>query len=139
MANMTIALLLERHHVKSFMLKLQWRSALTFPTFAVGPSWYWASIGQNLWEHNIFRAIENGFTVIKCSENEISGAVDPYGRTIAALPTLSDDVYTFKVPVQKGVQTWFVSGGWIFGWACVGLSPLIFLMAVAGRSSGQNK
>ncbi|KAL3772643.1 hypothetical protein ACHAWO_013188 [Cyclotella atomus] len=106
---------------------------------AVGPSWYWASIGQNLWEHNIFRAIENGFTLIKCSENGISGAVDLYGKTIAALPTLSDDVYTFKVPVQKGVQTWFESGGWIFGWACVGLSPLIFLVAVAGRSSGQNK
>eukprot|EP00956_Cyclotella_meneghiniana_P027372 scaffold61142_cov57-Cyclotella_meneghiniana.AAC.9 len=99
----------------------------------IGPSWYWASMGTNLWEHNIFRAIENGFTLIKCSEYGISGAVDPFGRTIAALPTLNDRVYTFEVPVQKGVETFFESGGWMFGWICVGLSPLLLLLAVAGR------
>lgn len=94
----------------------------------VGPSWYWASMGTNLWEHNIFRAIENGFTLIKCSEYGISGAVDPFGRTIAALPTLNDRVYTFEVPVQKGVKTFFESGGWMFGWICVGLSPPLLLL-----------
>lgn len=102
---------------------------------AVGPSWYWASIGQNLWEHNIFRAIENGFTLIKCSENGISGAADPFGRIIAAVPTLNNEIYTFEVPVQKGVQTWFESVGWMFGWACVCLSPVILLLALAGRNN----
>lgn len=99
----------------------------------IGPSWYWASIGSNLWEHNIFRAIESGFTLIKCSENGISGSVDPYGHTIAALPTLNDEVYSFDVPVQKGVRTLFQSGGWMFGWVCVVLSPLVMMLAAVGR------
>lgn len=71
--------------------------------------------------------------MIKCSEYGISGAVDPFGRTIAALPTLNDRVYTFEVPVQKGVKTFFESGGWMFGWICVGLSPPLLLLAVVGR------
>ena len=99
----------------------------------IGPSWYWASIGTNLWEHNIFRAIENGFTMTKCSENGISGAVDPFGRTIAAIPTLNDQIYTFELPVQKGVETLFERGGWMFGWLCVGLSFPVLLSAFVGR------
>jgi apolipoprotein N-acyltransferase len=97
----------------------------------VGPSWYWASLGYNLWEHNTFRAIENGFTLIKCSENGITGSVDPFGRTIAALPTLNDDVRTFEVPVQKGVSTVFGCGGWLFGWVCVGLSLLVLISVLS--------
>ena len=99
----------------------------------IGPSWYWASIGTNLWEHNIFRAIENGFTMVKCSEHGISGAVDPFGRIIAAMPTLNDQLYTFQLPVQKGVKTLFESGGWMFGWVCVGLSFPVIVSAFVGR------
>ena len=94
----------------------------------IGPSNYFAGIGQSFFEHNIFRAIENGFTLIKCSEYGITGSVDPYGRQIVAFPTLDDEVHTFEVPVQKGVDTVFGNGGWMFGWICVCLSPLFTLI-----------
>jgi apolipoprotein N-acyltransferase len=103
----------------------------------IGPSWYWASIGYNLWGHNIFRAIENGFTLIKCSEYGMTGAVDPYGRPMAAFPTLNEDVHTFEVPVQTGIGTVFGSGGWMFGWVCVGFSPVVILLLMTGRFSGK--
>eukprot|EP00804_Cyclotella_cryptica_P027164 CCRYP_016077-RA/>CCRYP_016077-RA protein AED:0.19 eAED:0.19 QI:0/-1/0/1/-1/1/1/0/546 len=99
----------------------------------IGPSWYWASIGYNLWGHNTFRAIENGFTLIKCSEYGMTGALDPYGRPMVAFPTLNEDVHTFEVPVQRGIGTVFGSGGWIFGWVCVGLSPIVVLLSVVER------
>ena len=94
----------------------------------IGPSNYFAGIGQNFWEHNIFRAIENGFTLIKCSEYGITGSVDPYGRPIVAFPTLDNEVHTFEVPVQKGVDTVYGNGGWMFGWICLCLSPLFVLL-----------
>jgi len=99
----------------------------------IGPSWYWASMGYNLWGHNIFRAIENGFTLIKCSEYGMTGAVDPYGRPMAEFPTLNEDVHTFEVPVQSGIGTVFGDGGWMFGWVCVGLSPIVILLSVVDR------
>ena len=94
----------------------------------VGPSEYWASLGRNLWGDNIFRAIENGFTLIKCAKDGISGAVDPYGRIIAALPTLEDSVHLMEVPVQNGVNTFYASGGFAFGWLCLAICPLIFYL-----------
>lgn len=100
---------------------------------AFGPSWYWASIGYSFWKHNTFRAIENGFSLIKCAEEGISGAVDPYGRTLVALPTLMDEVHVMEVPVQPGVATVFGSWGWVFGWLCVGLSPIVIALGALSR------
>ena len=60
---------------------------------------------------NIFRAVENGFTLFKCSLNGMSGAVDPYGRTLASKPTTWGEVYTAQIPVQKHVWTLYAHGG----------------------------
>lgn len=96
----------------------------------LGASWYWASIGFMFWEHNIFRAIENGFTIIKCAQDGITGAVDPYGRALAAVPTSDNEVHLMEVPVQNGVFTLFRVCGWVFGWICVFLSPVVLVLFV---------
>jgi apolipoprotein N-acyltransferase len=96
----------------------------------LGASWYWASIGFIFWEHNIFRAIENGFTIIKCSYDGITGAVDPYGRTLAAVPSLINEVHLMEVPVQRGVRTLYGICGWVFGWICTFLSPMLLILFV---------
>jgi apolipoprotein N-acyltransferase len=96
----------------------------------LGASWYWASIGFMFWEHNIFRAIENGFTIIKCAQGGITGAVDPYGRALAAVPTSDNEVHLMEVPVQNGVFTLFRAWGWVFGWVCVFLSPVVLVVIV---------
>ncbi len=100
----------------------------------IGASWYWASIGNSFWNHNVFRAIENGLTMIKCAEEGITGAVDPYGRTLAALPTLMNEVHVMEIPTQKGVTTFFSLFGWVFGWICVFTSPLILILVILERS-----
>eukprot|EP00986_Skeletonema_menzelii_P006058 scaffold2288_cov131-Skeletonema_menzelii.AAC.4 len=96
----------------------------------LGASQYWDSIGFMFWEHNIFRAIENGFTVIKCSEDGITGAVDPYGRVLAAVPTSGNETHLMEVPVESGVVTLYGAGGWMFGWVCTFFSPLMLLLVI---------
>ena len=95
----------------------------------IGPSWYWASLGQPLWHHNAFRALENGVHLIKCSERGISGHMDPYGRTLTAIPSLENGVYLFQVPLSKGIATIYASFGFLFGWICVGLAPFVLMYA----------
>eukprot|EP00977_Amphora_coffeiformis_P008955 scaffold2029_cov181-Amphora_coffeaeformis.AAC.4 len=90
----------------------------------IGPSWYWASLGDNMWNHNKFRSIENGYTLLKCSEEGISGALDPYGRELVAIPTLQDQVHVMEIPVAPRVPTVYASFGFLFGWICVGLAPV---------------
>jgi apolipoprotein N-acyltransferase len=93
----------------------------------IGPSWYWASIGPALWYHNTFRALENGFHLLKCSERGISGHIDPRGRAMTVLPTLQGQVYTWQVPLTPGITTVYSVFGYLFGWLCVGLAPFILL------------
>ena len=91
----------------------------------IGPSWYWASIGSTMWHHNSFRAIENGFHLVKCSERGISGHLDAHGRVMNAIPTLENDIHVMEVPLTEGIKTVYSSFGFIFGWICVGLAPLL--------------
>jgi len=101
----------------------------------IGPSNYWGSLGQNLWSDNIYRAFENGFTLFKCSRNGISGAADPFGRTLAYHPTLPGDTFTAQVPIQPRVITIYANyGGHYFGWICVMLSPILIVCAYQARS-----
>ena len=90
----------------------------------LGASRYWSSIGWILWADNVFRAIENGFTLVKCSETGMSGSADPYGRVLASKPTTIGEVYTMQIPVQTHVWTWYRNaGGWLFGWISLGVTP----------------
>jgi len=97
----------------------------------VGPSNYWGSIGKNLWSNNRHRAIENGFTLFKCSRNGISGAVDPLGQPLWQQPTLEGEQVTTLLPVRSRVSTVYANYlGYWFGWVCVGVAPLWFIWAL---------
>ena len=85
----------------------------------IGPSWYWSSIGYITWAYNVMRAVENGFTIFKCSMDGVSGAADPYGNILAFKPTVIDDVFVAQVPVSPPVWTLYPHGGFLFGWLCV--------------------
>jgi len=88
-------------------------------------------MGDNLWNHNKFRSIENGYTLLKCSEDGISGAVDPYGREMVAIPTLQDQVHVMEISVVPRVPTVYASFGFLFGWLCVGLTPCFVWYALS--------
>ena len=102
----------------------------------LGASNYWSSIGWALWGDNIFRAIENGWTLYKCSRNGMSGAADPYGRELASKPTTTDEIYMTEIPVQRHVWTAYRNaGGWLFGWICLGFIPFYCALAYWGKQA----
>jgi apolipoprotein N-acyltransferase len=68
----------------------------------------------------IFRAIENGVSVVRQSDNGLSIVTDPYGRTLAAVDhfTTSERVMVAQVPTQ-GVFTVYSVIADLFAWLCV--------------------
>lgn len=74
-----------------------------------------------------FRAIENGFSMVRQTEGGLSIAVDFYGRVLGSMDhyTTKDQHMTAQVPT-KGIRTVYSSIGDSFAWAC--LAFLLFLI-----------
>lgn len=68
----------------------------------------------------VFRAIENGVSVVRQADNGLSIVADPYGRTLAAVDhfTSSEWVTVAQVPTQGVFTVYFVIGD-LFGWLSV--------------------
>jgi len=72
-------------------------------------------------QQHIFRAIENGFSLVRHdAQNGLSVATDPYGRILAMvdLSSASEWVMDAQVPIQ-GVFTLYSIIGDLFGWLTV--------------------
>jgi apolipoprotein N-acyltransferase len=84
---------------------------------------------------SVFRAIENGVSVVRQADNGVSIATDPYGRTLATMDhfTATDRLMVAQVPVA-GVTTVYSVLGDGFGWATVvGFVLLLGWVVVASR------
>ena len=79
----------------------------------------------------VFRAIENGVSLVRQASNGLSIATDPYGRVLAAVDhfTASEWVMVAQVPTQ-GVFTVYSVIGDLFGWLAVVGFVSIFIWAV---------
>ena len=68
----------------------------------------------------VYRAIENGVSLVRQGSNGLSMATDPYGRVLGAMDhfTASDRVMVAQVPT-KGVFTLYSVIGDLFGWLAV--------------------
>ena len=86
----------------------------------VAPSNDWLEIKQLHPAMAVFRAIENGVSLVRATSSGISVAVDPVGR----VRSLSDDaapnarIMVAHVPM-RGMQTVYAKVGDLFGWLCV--------------------
>jgi apolipoprotein N-acyltransferase len=80
------------------------------------PSWTWNAIYSRHFEDNALRAIENGFTLFRCSSDGESGIVDPYGKFLARQPTGHDPTkpVTFNLPLRSGHATMYPFVGFVF-------------------------
>jgi apolipoprotein N-acyltransferase len=69
----------------------------------------------------IYRAIENGVTLVRQADNGLSFVVDPYGRVLAAVDhwTASERVMVAQVPAEAGVFTIYPYIGDLFAWLSV--------------------
>ena len=93
------------------------------------PSGDWKDIDPYHTNMMAFRAIENGFSVVRVTGLGLSAAYDYQGRTLATMDYFKtkDKVFTVYVP-EKGVRTVYSQIGDLFSWLSIA-----GLIAIIGR------
>jgi apolipoprotein N-acyltransferase len=92
-------------------------------------SWTWGPIGTFHARGNSLRAIENGFTMLRCGSQGMSGVFtatsdSPYQQQFA---TLSNQTLIFQLPRLSYTRTTYTVFKGAFGWICLALGLLSFL------------
>jgi apolipoprotein N-acyltransferase len=94
--------------------------------------WFGQSAAQ--WQHAasaLFRAIENGVPLVRCTNNGLTCWIDPQGRLHEVYFPGSQDIYRagyklaaipLRDPAAPQVMTFYNRHGDWFGWSCVGVS-----------------
>jgi len=105
--------------------------------------WFGESAAQ--WQHAasaLFRAVENGRPLIRCSNNGLTGWVDSHGRLRQVFRDAQGTIYgpgflTIEVPLfspgQSPPPTPYNRHGDCFGWTCVALTAVILLVRFLRR------
>jgi apolipoprotein N-acyltransferase len=103
----------------------------------LSPSFEFRAISPMHAQMAVFRAIENGVSIVRQADNGLSIVTDPYGRTLAAVDhfAASERVMVAQVPT-KGVFTLYSVIGDLFGWLAVAGSVGLAIWAVVrGRKA----
>ncbi len=92
----------------------------------------WFGEGAAQWQHAaaaIFRAVENGVPLVRCSNNGLTCWVDAHGRLRQVFEDGKQGIYgpgfmIARIPVlapgKKRAPTYYRLHGDVFGWGCVG-------------------
>ncbi|MCK5315564.1 MAG: hypothetical protein KAJ53_10595 [Anaerolineales bacterium] len=99
------------------------------------PSWDWFEIDPVHSQMAVFRAIENGMSLVRQTNGGLSIAVDPYGHVLAQTDFFgaTDRTMVAQVPVKHVATLYTMFGHWI-EWLCV--AGFLFVVAwalIAGR------
>jgi apolipoprotein N-acyltransferase len=80
----------------------------------------------------IFRAIENGVSMVRATKSGLSCAVDAFGRTLAVTDHFSPgaQIMIAQVPLTH-ISTIYTQVGDLFAWLCT--ASLLMLIATALR------
>lgn len=92
------------------------------------PSWTWGPIGALEFESDAVRAVENGFTLFRCSSDGVSGTVSPLYRFDSWREGLSAGVLVSELPLRPHLWTPYPHGGFLFGHAVV-VAALVLMSA----------
>jgi len=87
---------------------------------AFDPSWDWRAIDPlHTWVSAV-RAVENGFSLVRQTNDGLSAAVDHQGRVLARMDhfTSQEPVMISSVPIE-GVRTVYSRVGDTFAWLCI--------------------
>jgi apolipoprotein N-acyltransferase len=97
------------------------------------PSWTWNAISSRHFVGNSLRAIENGFTLIRCSSDGESGVVDPKGVMKSRFFTghNPEDVVTFPIAKETRVVTVYALFGYVFEWILLVLMGGCYFLLLA--------
>jgi len=100
------------------------------------PSWDWKEIDPLHTQMAVFRAVENGFSMVRQSGEGLSMAVDYLGRTLSTMDHFmtEDHVMISHVP-KKGIRTIYSYVGDLFAWlCCAGLVIIVILFVIRLRT-----
>ncbi|MFN7138871.1 MAG: apolipoprotein N-acyltransferase [Limisphaerales bacterium] len=104
--------------------------------------WFGHSAAQ--WQHAmtaLFRAVENGVPLVRCTNNGLTCWIDEYGRLREYLGQETGDIYSAgylicEVPVrQRHARTFYNRHGDWFGWGCVAIGFISMLPHLRKRRS----
>jgi apolipoprotein N-acyltransferase len=86
----------------------------------LAPSWDWAEITPFHTYLSSFRAIENGFSMVRQTNDGLSMTTDYYGQVLASMNhyTTNEHVMISHVPTE-GTTTIYALIGDVFAWACL--------------------
>ena len=105
--------------------------------------WFDDSAAQ--WQHAasaLFRAVENGLPLVRCSNNGLTGWVDARGRLRDVFRDDRGTIYgpgflTTQIPLlapgQRRSPTFYHQHGDWFGWACVGITAIMLIRRILRR------
>jgi apolipoprotein N-acyltransferase len=105
----------------------------------LAPANDWKAVSTTHAHMAVFRAVENGVSLVRQAKNGLSIATDPYGRTLATMDhfTASERLMIAQVPTT-GVTTVYSVIGDLFAWTSViGFLILVCLAVVESRRSKQ--
>lgn len=99
------------------------------------PSAVWKSVTPLHTRMGIFRALENGCSLVKCTGNGLSAAVDAHGEVLSAVNDRDTDtpIMLSHVPTVA-VRTIYSRVGDFFGWLCV-----VGFVVLAGREIARRR
>ena len=107
----------------------------------------WFGEGAAQWQHAasaVFRAVENGLPLIRCSNNGLTCWVDGRGRVRQIFRDANNTVYgpgfmTAQIPLldpgEKRPPTFYNQHGDWFGWGCVGIAALMVMRRILRKRS----
>jgi len=101
------------------------------------PSRDWKAISPYHTHMAVFRAIENGFSMVRSAGSGLSAAVDYQGRVLNSKNFLTSNQKIMYADVPtKGVATIYAKIGDVFAWLCIGgfISILIY---IGGKKRGK--
>jgi apolipoprotein N-acyltransferase len=105
--------------------------------------WFGESAAQ--WQHAagaLFRAVENGLPLLRCSNNGLTCWVDAHGRLRQVFRDDRGTVYgagfmTAAIPLpapgDHHARTFYRRHGDWFGWSCVGIAGVVLVLRIARR------
>jgi apolipoprotein N-acyltransferase len=92
------------------------------------PSWTWNALSSRHFDGDALRAVENGFTLIRCSSDGESGVVSPSGVFTTRMFTGHDPSVevAFTFPKSSRRTTMYTEVGFVFEWIL--LAPMCFFL-----------
>jgi len=119
------------------------------------PSWTWGAINYRHFDDNAIRAIENGFTLFRCSSDGESGIVNHKGKVLARKysghkPDIAS-VVSFSLPIKsqtennnkneknnyRKLHTFYLMIGYMVEWLCLVCSILFYILSIISKENFQ--